>query len=243
MNYKQLEVYNILLTPIIADKKAEKIRKQNGIIISPQIYYSSVDADMCDFAIGFYETLYYDNLLKSTNMLNDKKLRNECYAGDTMNSFNTIANLMKGISWDSGNITINPYLLYYKVHYHCLANFWVIPMKHGRKSAKRVARTHNFDSPILYTQVLREKFDELSNDVMLKEYFSNLPIIQFESIHYMPEMENSHEIRQLYKNGEGEKLLHIALSFIEKRAKKIVSDDEMTDKLYDYFDSIKLIDY
>lgn len=69
MNEKQLEVYNILVNPIVSDKTAVKVQKHNGIIVSPQDYYYAQDEDMCNFAIGFYNVLYGDNLLKDAELL------------------------------------------------------------------------------------------------------------------------------------------------------------------------------
>ena len=229
MNEKQLEVYSILVNPIVSDKTVTKLQKHSGVIVSPQEYYSTPDEDMCDFAIGFYRILYGDNLLKNTELLDaNNKIKNEDIAGDTMNSFNTIANMMDGIRWEAGNISIDPFLLYFKVHYHCLANFWLIPMKHGRRSAKTVGKIFNYDSPILYTHELMR----MENEVAVKE---------FNKIHFLPEINKPEEIRELYERKDGKALLKLAWNYIETRARVIVSNEDMTKKLYDYFCEVNLL--
>lgn len=123
---KREQVYNILVTPIISDKSISKIVKVDNFIRSPQKYYSSPDEDMSDFAIGFYRIIYleYGDILTDHGTLKDC-----CFAGDTMNSFNSIANITHGtgksknerkhINWEENC----PKLFEYYNRYHCLANF------------------------------------------------------------------------------------------------------------------------
>jgi hypothetical protein len=105
-------------------------------VLSGQKYYSSADADMSDFAIGFYEIIYKE-ILKGKPILGQKgSLRNSEFAGDTMNSFNTIANCTPGAGKSSRLRTEKEewpeYLRVYHSQYHCLANFWILPMDIGR---------------------------------------------------------------------------------------------------------------
>lgn len=151
-----------------------------------------------------------------------------------MNSFNTIANMMNGVRWDAGNISIDPFLLFYKVHYHCLANFWVIPMKHGRKSTKSVGGMKNYDSPILYIhELMKESYEGVERELEIKS---------FKQIHFLPETDNPEKVRAVYEQKDGKEALRIACDYIDARARTIVNNGEMTDKLYDYFVESKLID-
>ena len=51
------KVCDILLTPIICDKRIPEIIIRDGKIISPQLYYGVADEDMSDFSIGFYKIM------------------------------------------------------------------------------------------------------------------------------------------------------------------------------------------
>ncbi len=56
-----------------------------------------------------------------------------------MNSFNSLANIILDNNDKNSRSSKDiwpDYLEKYEKDYHCLANFWVIPMRHGRKSAK-----------------------------------------------------------------------------------------------------------
>ncbi|MDR2486951.1 MAG: hypothetical protein LBD12_03220 [Clostridiales Family XIII bacterium] len=94
------------------------------------------DEDMSDVAIGFYnasfrypngEALYRCSMNRSPSL--------SCL-GDTMNSFNSIANKVPtaGRSRKSrtAKATWPQWLQDYHGFYHCLANFWVLPMGIGR---------------------------------------------------------------------------------------------------------------
>ena len=95
---------------------------------------------MSDFTVGFYEIVYKD-LLKCMTLLNGKgELYNAQFAGDTMNSFNTIANFTINAGKSMAKRTPleewPEYLKDYRIRYHCLANFWILPMDIGRTSRK-----------------------------------------------------------------------------------------------------------
>lgn len=55
--------------------------------------------------------------------------------GDTMHSFNSLANVILGDRCKDEEMWPEE-LIDYRSKYHCLANFWIIPMCHGRKKAK-----------------------------------------------------------------------------------------------------------
>ncbi len=149
MTDKQKKIYEILMTTIKCNersKKATVIRKNGSIIETTQTYYSGLDADMSDFSVGFYEILYQD-ILDTKPILNDKKhFFNNDFAGDTMNSFNTIANRVpeagKAANTRTSAKLWPEYLQDYNKQYHCLANFWLIPMGIGRTSGE-LSKTGN----------------------------------------------------------------------------------------------------
>lgn len=120
-------VKEILLCPIIASKHFDGIRlftdsEGNKIILSGQKYGSIADEDMSDFAIGFYETVY-QGLIPDKLLKEDGGLSNMQFAGDTMN-----AKVYCGKDVDANSS--------WKSKYHCLANFWLLPVNVGRSSAK-----------------------------------------------------------------------------------------------------------
>lgn len=95
---KQKQVYEILLMPIECDKyKYNGIYSEGSIIYSGQHYASRFsDADMSDLAVGYYEIVYKNLLGNNPILLTDGNILNPNFAGDTMNSFNTVANRVPG---------------------------------------------------------------------------------------------------------------------------------------------------
>ena len=137
-NIKSQDVKKILLMKIEVKKGVDAIRYSDNasVIISGQKYYSLVDEDMSDFAIEFYKLLYgIDRILNE-----DGSLHNLDFAGDTMCSFNTIANRVPEAGKCRATRTdFNDwpqYLQQYYSLYHCLANFWILPMEVGRTNYK-----------------------------------------------------------------------------------------------------------
>ena len=256
---KKRKVRELLLMPIICEKNGDKkivIKKENQIIITSQQYYSTADEDMSDFAVEFYKILYGENLLKDKELLKNGTLVNKELAGDTMNSFNTIANLFSPYSyrWDGENqiVSVNPYLLNYKARYHCLANFWLIPMRHGRMSAKRVKNgKETYDSPVLYMESIQEKWSSLSEESVItyrndenkyKNFFTMLKSDVFSEVHCFPSCINGVDLRKKYEDKNGLDLVKESLGFIIKRADKICENSNIVEKLYSRFKDLKLLD-
>lgn len=130
----------ILLTPIkLEGSKVLEIDDKNNVILSSGNRYNTVDPDMSDLAIAFYKILYGKEMLKS-----DGKFCCHEFAGDTMNSFKSVANQFFDGSTkrcakrkkveESGELPT--WLQEYFEGYHCLANFWAIPEEIGRRSKK-----------------------------------------------------------------------------------------------------------
>lgn len=124
------------MMPICCDKRYNGIFRVNNKINTGQKYYSSADEDMSDFAIGFYNILYKESLNSNPILKNDGYLLNKEFAGDTMNSVNTIENITPGAGKTIKERTEEgkwpEYLQNYHDKYHCLANFWLLPMDVGR---------------------------------------------------------------------------------------------------------------
>lgn len=158
----------MLLTPVVVDKLATSIQKEGNTWISPQIYKGAGDPDMSDLSVAFYEIVYKDILPKNKVLeeLGEKKIKdfeNRSFAGDTMNSFNTIVGKMiktlkiykevmdRGgmpstsdermeiiLKSDAKEETKALFRKFYCL-YHSLANFWIVPMEIGRGSTKRIS--------------------------------------------------------------------------------------------------------
>lgn len=98
MTEKEKEVYKILLTPIKCDKKVHNICMKDNVIYSLQVYKCNSDEDMSDVSVGVYKIVYKD-ILGGNNgeILNeDGSYKNENYIGDTIHSFNSLANVILG---------------------------------------------------------------------------------------------------------------------------------------------------
>ena len=244
LELKRRLVYSILTTPIIVIEKIEhkedaKIYFKDGAIFSTQLYVGTEDPDMSDFAVGFYEILY-DELLKKTSegidrILNDDhKFINDKFAGDTMNSFNIIAKMIDGLDKEKRkNVPLNEYpdiLQKYYNSYHCLANFWLIPMEHGRKSCK----LNSYDSLDLYLNKVEEGWGDFKEKGYFRE-FKNFD--EFKKVHYVDVLKRDDEtIKDWYKQKDtGKELIEWAINNILARARAITQDDKMTEALYGYF--------
>lgn len=251
MNYKKTQdVYKILMTPIRSTRYSESkpnIKKVGSVIETTQTYWPQYidkdtakpfryefrpDCDMSDFACGFYEIIYKDILIDQNIVDEDGNFTNKIFAGDTMNSVSKLPIL--------------------KDSYHCLANFWLIPMHIGRTSK--------------YTPIEKMKWSKMSNDydiqdfmdrfllllkhnfgtykVMYKEYFKNIDAfkqfadIQFLKGSYTDEkydiIEYSHILDKATKD--------TIYDFMKKRAKAI-SESKHVEELWEYFFKNGLLGY
>jgi len=131
---ESLDIKKILLTPIEVighSGRNTKICIEYKKIDTTQRYANRLDADMSDVAVLFYEIIYSD-ILKSKSLLNERRYcRNELFAGNTMNSFNSIERTLG--AGTSSRADWPESLSKYFESYHCLANFWLLPMDLGRK--------------------------------------------------------------------------------------------------------------
>lgn len=238
MTEKEKKVYERLLTPIICDNNIKKIYMQDNIIYSPQLYNSNLDEDMSDFSVGFYKILYKDILKENKGEIlkEDGKYRNKNYMGDTIHSFNSLANIILGNKSKNNRSPIKEWpeeLIDYNSKYHCLVNFWVIPMCHGRQSPK----LSKYDSLDYYLEKVNKSFIES------QEYFKNFSTMQsFLDIHGLSEYKMIDDPLKIYKEKDKEACLSEIkriYEFWENRASQIVK--KYNDELYNYFNNLGLI--
>lgn len=155
---KQKIVQEILKTPIIASSTyyskpcLVSDSENNNYIISGQRYKGCADEDMCDFSIGYYNVIYEKDILENSNIT-------EIFAGDTM-----IDNYKKELN-----------------NYHCLANFWILPMKVGRSCGRlnrARLRMDSFLKKLLenygsYKENYKEYFIEFSEETFVEKHYLN----------------------------------------------------------------------
>ncbi|MBU5488535.1 hypothetical protein KQI77_10385 [Clostridium sp. MSJ-8] len=248
---KKEKIKSILLMPIECEKtlnNSKEIKIKDGKIYSSQKYYSNSDEDMCDFAIGFYEILYSSILDNGKILLDDGTIKNCCFAGDTMNSFNKIANLVtaagKTVKARTDEEKWPKWLREYKNYYHCLANFWILPTCIGRRSLK----LNYYDSMDIFLEKLKnDNLNVLRKNVSYYQKVSTYE--KFTRIHILNSYENidAKKTRKQYKQRKAEDLVKQAKARIEQRAQEIieVKDDEyhynLLSKLWEYFKIENLI--
>jgi len=143
------QVYEILLIPIDCKKEYPIIERTKDRILTGQKYIRSVDEDMSNFTIDFFEILYKDSLQLNPILNENGNLFNKEFAGDTMNSFARIANRTLRVSKLDKERALEEYwpeyLILFHKQYHCLANFWMIPMDIGRTLKKWSKATTSCD--------------------------------------------------------------------------------------------------
>lgn len=238
---KQKQVYMALLCPIACDLSiVSSPYKKGDVVYTGQTYRTSsgqsADPDMSDFAVGFYKIIYKEFLAE---LLDESGfLLNYCFAGDTMNSFNSIANVTPGAgkskkfralesSWPKE-------LQDYKRQYHCLANFWVLPMCIGRTSMK----LNHFDSMDIFLDLLNADYEHV-----LKAYKDYLGKINgfdsFVAMHFLGAYIPTKQIKYCEENAYH--LIEQATDRIKQRAKDLAKS-KYSDELWEYFNMLGLND-
>jgi hypothetical protein len=262
MNDKQrVQVYDILLTPIECteySKRKPKIKSDNSAIKSTQTYYPykqykgekkdiPLDPDMSDFAIGFYEILYKD-ILESRILNENDGFNNKEFAGDTMNSFNTIANLVKeaGPTKEKRTPMVEwpQYLQNYYKQYHCLANFWMIPMILGRTANDEYCKMNKLMQDYMdrFLSILKINFNTYKK--RYKYYFHYIGSFEIlANRHFLigSYVDSSYQVKQYSEdNCDVKAMIKSIFNLIKQRAKTI-SESEYAEELWNYFNSLGLI--
>ncbi len=234
---KEKKVSEVLKMPIKCQKKRGKIiiEKKDGMIISSQKYKGN-DPDMSDIAIKFYEIIY-----PNIKVIDDNgKLLDCCFAGDTINSFNSLANRIPEAGKSTNQRTHEDKwpieLKDYYYSYHCLANFCLLPMCIGRKGKKM----NYYDSmPILLNNLKQHNNYE---ETMVK-YVSYYNKFQNYNDFVKGNFLNSYKVMSLdeYKETVPIVLINEAMNSIKDRADEIAKS-AYGEKLYELFKELNLID-
>lgn len=247
------QVRKILLMPIecYVDYKGGKLeitKENNEKIMSSQMYYPQYiykdtgkpdrfpnwkpDEDVSDFACGFYEIIY--NKVLSGNTIIDAvgNLSDKQYCGDTMTSVSKIPKL--------------------KNRYHCLANFWILPMHIGHTSSsthydlKKWSKTSNHykteDFMDRWLLLLKYQFADFKENF---SYFNNFKSFEeFADIHFLKGsyVDDNYDVIQYSDESlKTQDLDKILFGFMETRAEKISASD-YADDLWDFFNNYHLFD-
>lgn len=236
------QVYDILLMPIICDKSYNSIILENNTIKTPQTYCSKyTDADMSDFAIGFYEIIY-ESILKNNILNKEGQLIDSEFVGDTMNSFNIVANKTENAGTKSSlrtPISVWPdYLVDYYNTYHCLANFWLVPLVIGRTIEPLSKAKTSYDFMDRFLKVYKNRKKEYSE--AFNRYFSSFKDFNhFAEVHFLlGSYLNPNIITFSYLPSTREVIEEIK-SMMEKRAYNIAIS-KYSRPLWNYFNSLGL---
>ncbi len=259
------EVRNILLTPIecVAHKQSSEVlwikqdyehekilpseeKFTSARISSTQKYRRALDPDMSDLAVKFYEIVYADTL---KDILNERGSCNNCnFLGDTINSFNSIANNIPEAGKSAKERTQKDnwpdFLKNYHSQYHCLANFWVLPMCIGRTGTK----INKYDSVDIFLNKLEKDYSVLEKHA---DYFKRLKTYEkFCEKHFIKSYAplRTDEVLEMYRIGhdkkaktelelknDAEKLIQQAYKCMESRADSIISNETVCKELYECF--------
>lgn len=239
-NIKRKQVYEVLLMPINCEKhcgfdsnRKVNISKQRNHIISTETYWPQYtdkitgkqfrypfksDCDMSDFACGFYEIIYtpllYGNkIVDEVGNFVDKE-----FAGDTMTSASKLPGL--------------------RDKYHCLANFWLLPMEIGRTSNNdwtKTSRKYDIqDFMDRFLSLLKSKFEKYK--YLYPTYFRNIDTFErFVEIHYLGGVyvDEKYDVIE-FSNHIDISTSEVLLDLIKCRAENI-SKSKCVDELWHYF--------
>ena len=150
---KIARIKKLLLMPIICDKSIDHVYRIDNTIYSGQHYCRMPDPDMSDIAVWYYETLYKE-VFNGSRMLNDKnELANPCFAGDTINTYKHVAYIA------SKEIKVEKVEKWY-IEYHCLANFWILPMEVGRTVKSGLSKMDRYEYIDGFVKKYNEQYAE-----------------------------------------------------------------------------------
>jgi hypothetical protein len=194
----------------------------------------NTDTDMCDLAIGFYEVLY--GLETGTIMKQEGNPIDWTYAGDTMNSYENVV-----------RFSSEPKKEEWAESYHCLANFWMLPGAIGRTTkafSKNTAGriTNTVES---FNKGIRDYMDRF----LVERHVSDLA--EFAKGHFIEGIyikdNKVDEFSRLKETGgsfesQVDAVIDKMMEKICERAATIAKCDDMCNKLYNYFDSLNIID-
>lgn len=243
-------VFNFLCMPIVESEK-KGIRIDNGKIETSQSYGSSFDHDMSDVAVEFYKIIYGIEFPKQEKSIE--------FVGDTMCSFNTIANRIPEAGKSKKQRTADDnwpdYLQKYYKFYHCLANFWILPTFIGR-SYPAMPEEYRWASKTGFGDGKKIE-DYMDRFLLFISKKNNYEKLTKQYPHYGKEFKDYDSfIKNHYLVGENnfvscgkitsfsdnknspEKIIYEMKNLIKARAKAISYDDEIMLKIYDWYKSL-----
>lgn len=258
---KRKQVFDVLMLPIEAVEYSAgkvEISREGNVIKSTQTYYPykkwngkslpiPLDEDMSDFAVGFYEIIY-GSIINDKSLIENDRLVDDKFAGDTMNSFETIANLFP----EAGNYkkkrtlpTAWPKeLQQYKKQYHCLANFWILPIEIGRKiDENNVLCKGSYKYDIKdYVDRFLEKLKDSNEYMKYMNYddFSMFAKVQFIYGSYV------YSDDSIYNFSADESNPYLLIDKIMDRIKiraKAIANSDYAERLWNYFNHYGLVVY
>lgn len=248
------QVKKILLMPIECTTQSSiAIFTHNDKIFSSQKYKGILDPDMSDIAVGFYNIVYED-ILSKDGLLKKDDYCNDNFLGDTMNSFNSIANIVpeagKSVKQRTDWKMWPSFLQNYHSSYHCLSNFWVLPRNIGRRGKK----FNSHDSVDIFLNILQKDYSILEK---YPDYFKQMNTYgKFYQKHFLTNIDtniytplSNCKIKSLYNckkvdeklNESAKELIDQAQNCWELRANCISSDHNICEKLYQYFSKLGIL--
>lgn len=252
INYqKRKQVYEVLLLPIVVkdNKHKKNIFREHNKIFSTQQYklLREGDPDMSDFSCRFYEVMY-KNIMVEKSIVGGNNLVNIEFAGDIMNSFNTVARLVKEAGRSKEQRTPKEqwptFLQEYHDSYHCLANMWMIPSELGRNRANELSKTdkgyQTQDYMDRFLIKLIKNYERYCDE--FKEYFSKFKSIEdFIVAHYLEGyVYVDNEVYCYSKKRTPEEIIKSMKDRIKIRASHIALSDKAKD-LWSLFNELGLI--
>lgn len=226
------EIKKFLLMPIECTTEENRIFIYKDKIFSSQ-KYRGLDPDMSDIAIKFYEIIYEDQL-KGRSLLDNNLLADKQFCGDTMNSLYSIS--CKKYNIDKAE---------WEKCYHCLANFWMLPMPVGHTSSRMVYEIK--DQKYRYKDLL---FLSKSNPTIRDDMYRFLASVD-ENHQKIKELfpdywdafgdgfQNNHYLGTIYSEHPDVMNYDLFSSNMENRAMIIAKNKKLKGKLSKLIDSIE----
>lgn len=242
----QKQVYDILLMPIevtgssgFGDERRVEIKREGNIIKTTQTYWTEYknketgepfrydfqpDCDMSDFACEFYKLIYEKTLSINGIVNNNGGAVNKQFMGDTMTSVSRLPDLQN--------------------RYHCLANFWLIPMGLGRQSNHKLSKTSKMYDILDYMDrfllLLRYKFSCFKNE--FPDYFQKVDTFnRMSDIHFLREsyVDSQYNIKN-YSDVIDDNTADFLWTCVKNRA-EMISQSECGQELWEYFNEVGVL--
>ncbi len=202
---------------------------------------------MSDIACRFYEIMYGKILEGNKVIGSNGDFWHEDFAGDTMCSFNSVANSVSEAGKSRKQRTNYEqwpsYLQEYYDMYQCLANFWMIPKELGRKSNKSCCNSQNIEdyvdrflgSLVINFQDYSDKFNRYFTEIPTFEEFTTLHKLEGSYVYLDSEIYNYSN-----KKRTPEEIIDSMKDRIRLRA-SLIATSEFMEELWCFFAEYDLI--